>query len=173
MSERMIYLAKALGTHADLCLAYVRLSSCVWMLYHQNRFLMGLKMSDEIDTDMIEESLIVIDQACAEFKKSVFLRATREMDWQARHKADDVIVCFDAVKYSGHRRTKDLMLVELDHLCHKLDQMIRWSCVNRPFDAEAYEHILSIAQLAQGAVYSALGIYSPTLKLFSRMGLKT
>jgi len=25
------------------------------MLYHLNRFLMGLKMSDEIDTDMIEE----------------------------------------------------------------------------------------------------------------------
>ena len=53
---------------------------------------MGLKMSDEIDTDMIEEALIVIDQACVEFKKTVFMRATREMDWQARHKADDVIV---------------------------------------------------------------------------------
>lgn len=173
ISERMIYLAKALGTHTNLCLAYVRPSFSVWMLYHQNRFLMGLKMSDEIDTDMIEESLIVIDQACAEFKKSVFLRATREMDWQARHKADDVIVCFDAVKYSGHRRTKDLMLMELDQLCQKLDQMIGWSCVNRPFDAAAYEHILGIAQVAQGAVYSALGIYKPALKLFPRIGLKT
>ena len=169
----MIYFAKALGPHTDLCLAYVRLSSSVRMLYHQNRFLMGLKMSDEIDTDMIEESLIVIDQACAEFKKSVFMRATREMDWQARRKADDVIVCFDAVRYSGHRRTKALMLVELDQLCQKLDQMIGWSCVNRPFDVAAYEHILSIAQLAQGAVYSALGIYKPTLQFFPRMGLKT
>lgn len=134
---------------------------------------MGLKMSDEIDTDMIEEALIVIDQACVEFKKTVFMRATREMDWQARHKADDVIVCFDAVKYSGHRRTKDLMLVELDQLCQKLDQMIGWSCVNRPFDTTAYEHIFGIAQLAQGAVYSALGIYKPAPQLFPRIGLKT
>lgn len=133
---------------------------------------MGLKMSDEIDTDMIEESLIVIDQACAEFKKSVFIRATREMDWQARHKADDVIVCFDAVRYAGHRRTKDLMLIELDQLCQKLDQMIGWSRVNRPFDIEAYEHILNITQLAQGAVYSALGIHRPCLQLFPRIRLK-
>lgn len=130
-------------------------------------------MSDEIDTDMIEESLIVIDQAYVELKKSVFARATKEMDWQARHKADDVIVCFDAVKYSGHRRTKDLMLVELDQLCQKLNQMIEWSCVNRPFDAAAYEHIFGVVQLAQGAVYSALGIYRPTPQLFPRLGLKT
>ncbi len=59
---------------------------------------------------------------------------------------------------SGHRRTKDLMLVELDQLCQKLDQMIGWSCVNRPFDTAAYEHIFGIAQLAQGAVYSALRV---------------
>ncbi|MBD7962012.1 hypothetical protein [Comamonas avium] len=168
----MIYIAKVVGTHTNLCLAHVRLSCGVRMLYHQNRFLMGMKMSDEIDTDMIEESLIVIDQACAEFKKSVFLRATREMDWQARHKADDVIVCFDAVKYSGHRRTKDLMLVELDQLCQELDQVIRWSYVNRPFDVATYEHILSIAQLVKGAVYSALGIYRPALQLLPLMGLK-
>ncbi|QXZ09236.1 hypothetical protein KUF54_14570 [Comamonas sp. Y33R10-2] len=130
-------------------------------------------MSDEIDTDMIEESLIVIDQAYVEFKKSVFARATKEMDWQARHKADDVIVCFDAVKYSGHRRTKDLMLVELDQLCQKLKQMIEWSCINRPFDTAAYEHIFRLVQLSQGAVYSALGIYKPTPQLFPRLGLKT
>lgn len=54
------------------------------MLYHLNRFLMGLKMSDEIDTDMIEESLIVIDRACTEFKKSVLVRATREIRWRSR-----------------------------------------------------------------------------------------
>ncbi|MBF6630227.1 MAG: hypothetical protein ITG01_03610 [Comamonas sp.] len=134
---------------------------------------MGLKMSDAIDTDMVEETLIVIDQACAELKKSILMRATTEMDWQARHKADDVIVGFDAVRYTGHRRTKDLMLLELDQLCQKLDQMISWSYVNRPFDAAAYEQVLSIVELAQGAIYSALGIHRPCFKLFPRMGLRT
>ncbi|MGE6213308.1 hypothetical protein [Comamonas aquatica] len=143
------------------------------MLYHLNRFLMGLKMSDEIDTDMIEESLIVIDRACTEFKKSVLVRATRERDWQARHKADNVVVSFDAVRYAGHRRTKDLMLVELNELCQKLEQTIGWSCVNRPFDAAAYEQALETVMLAQGAVYSALGIFQPCHKLFPGMGLRT
>ena len=143
------------------------------MLYHLNRFLMGLKMSDEIDTDMIDESLIVIDRACTEFKKSVLVRATRERDWQARHKADNVVVSFDAVRYAGHRRTKDLMLVELNELCQKLEQTIGWSCVNRPFDAAAYEQALETVMLAQGAVYSALGIFQPCHKLFPSMGLRT
>lgn len=143
------------------------------MLYHQNRFLMGFKMSDEIDTDMIEEALIVIDQACVEFKNSILIRATREMDWLARHKADDVIVGFDAVKYAGHRRTKDFLLLELDQLCEKLSQMIGWSSINRPFDTAAYEHVSTIAHMAQGAVYSALGIYKPVPQLFSRISVKT
>lgn len=130
-------------------------------------------MSDAIDTDMIEDALIVIDQACAVFKKSVFVRATREMDWAARHKADDVLVCFDAVRYAGHRRTKDLLLVELDQLCLQLDRSIAWSSINRPFDVAAYERIATTAQLVQGAVHSALGIHRPCLQLFPRMGLKT
>ena len=129
-------------------------------------------MSDEIDTDMIEEALIVIDRACIEFKKTVFTRSTREMDRQARCKADDVIICFDAVRYAGHRRTKDLMLVELDQLCQKLDQTISWSYVNRPFDVIFYENTLNIAKLAQGAVYSALGIYRNSSEIFPLMGVK-
>ncbi|WP_284335457.1 hypothetical protein [Comamonas sp. NoAH] len=127
-------------------------------------------MSDEIDTDMIEESLIVIDQACADIKESVQVRATRERDWRARHKVDEVIVCFDAVRYAGHRRTKDLMLLELDELCQKLDLMVGWSCVNRPFDAACYAKSLEIVQLAKGAVYSALGIFQPCHKLFPSIG---
>lgn len=130
-------------------------------------------MSDEIDTDMIEDSLIVIDQACAAFKKSVFLRATKEMDWPARHKADDVIVCFDAVRYAGHRRTKDLLLIELEQLCQQLVQTLEWSNINRPFDVAAYERISTMAQLAQSAINSAMGIHRPCSQLFPRMGLKT
>jgi hypothetical protein len=133
---------------------------------------MGLKMSDAIDTDMIEESLIVIDQACTALKQSVLTRATRERDWQARHKADEVIVSFDAVRYAGYRRTKDLLLLELDQLCQQLDQRVSWSCVNRPFDAAEYEQLLATVQLAQGAVYSALGIHRPCMQLIPRMSLK-
>lgn len=130
-------------------------------------------MSDQIDTDMIEESLIVIDQARTEFKKSVLVRATKESDWSARHKADNVVVSFDAVRYAGHRRTKDLLLLELDELCRKLDQTIGWCCVNRPFDAAAYEQTLETVKLAQGAVYSALGIFQPWHSLIPRIRLRT
>ncbi|MBQ0130758.1 MAG: hypothetical protein KBT18_00885 [Comamonas sp.] len=130
-------------------------------------------MSDAIDTDMVEDALIVMDQACAAFKKNVFLRATKEMDWAARHKADDVLVCFDAVRYAGHRRSKDLLLVELEQLCEQLDKSMAWSRINRPFDVAAYEQVTTKAQLVQDAVNSALGIHRPCLQLFPRMGLNT
>lgn len=130
-------------------------------------------MSDEIDTDMIEDCLIVIDLACTDFKASVLTRATREMDWQARHKADDVIVSFDAVTYAGQRGSEDLMLLELDQLCQKLTSMLEWSIVNRPFDCGPYEAALDAVELAQGAIYSALGIYRKCHKILPRIPLKT
>lgn len=144
-----------------LCLVFVKLRRGVWTLYHLESFEMGLKMSDAMDTEMIEESLVVIDQACKKFKKTVFLRATKEMDWQARHRADDVLVCFDAVRYAGHRRHKDLLLLELEQLCQKLEHTMDWSQVNRPFDWGGYELVLDSVSLAQGAIYSALGVYKP------------
>lgn len=133
----------------------------MWTLYHFESFEMGLKMSDAMDTEMMEESLVVVDQTCKKFKKTVLLRATKEMDWQARHRADDVLVCFEAVRYAGHRRHKDLLLIELDQLCHKLAHTMDWSQVNRPFDHGAYEHVLDSVRLAQDAIYSALGVFRP------------
>jgi hypothetical protein len=133
---------------------------------------MGLKMSDAIDTDMIEESMIVIDLACDELKRTVFTRATREIDRQARHQADEVIGCFDAVKYSGHRRNKDLLLIELDQLGEQLDIAIDWSNINRPFDTEPYTEALRTVKVAQGAIYSALGIHRVCKELIPGIRLK-
>lgn len=133
----------------------------MWTLYHFESFEMGLNMSDAMDTEMIEESMVFIDQTCRKFRKMVLLRATKEMDWQARHRADDVLVCFDAVRYAGHRRHKDLLLIELEQLCQKLERTMHWSHVNRPFDYGAYEQVLDAACLAQDAIYSALDVYRP------------
>ena len=119
-----------------------------------------MQMSETIDTDMIEESMIVIDQACTALKESVFTRATREIDRQARHQADEVIGCFDAVKYSGQRRSKDLLLIELGQLCEQLELAVDWSHINRPFDADAYIQAQRTVTVAQGAIYSALGMHS-------------
>lgn len=133
----------------------------MWTLYHFESFEMGLTMSDAIDTEMMEESLVVIEQTCKKFKKTVLLRATKEMDWQARHRADDVLVCFEAVRYAGHRRHKDLLLIELEQLCRRLAHTMDWSQVNRPFDHWAYEQVLDRVCLVQDAVHSALGVYRP------------
>ena len=128
-------------------------------------FFMGTKMSDEIDTDMIEDSINVIENACMTLRKSVLKRAIIEKDLHARHKVEDVFVYFDAVRYSGHRRNKDLMLVELEQLCDKLDKTLNWSAIDRPFDSGIYQEVLDQVELALGAIYSALGIYRISHKL--------
>lgn len=116
-------------------------------------------MSDEIDTDMIEESGIVIEKACTDLRATVYRRATREMDRQARHQVDDVFVGFDSVRYASHRRGKDVMVHEVEQLCQKLDHAMAWSRINRPFDTGSYEAVLAQVELARGAIYSALGIF--------------
>lgn len=122
-------------------------------------------MSDEIDTDMIEDSGIVIEKACTELRATVYRRATREMDRQARHQADDVFTSFDAVRNASHRRGKKVMVQEVDQLCRKLDHAMAWSRINRPFDTGSYEAVLEQVELARGAIYSALGIF----KLWSQL----
>ena len=126
-----------------------------------------------MDTDLIEETMIVLDLASTALKQTVFSRARREIDRQARHQADEVIGCFDAVKYSGQRRNKDLLLVELDQLCEQLDRAIDWSNINRPFDTEAYSQAKSTVTIAQGAVYSALGIHRVCKDLIPGLRLRT
>ena len=126
---------------------------------------MGLQMSDAIDTDMIEASLTVLDQARKKFKRHVFVRATKELDMMARHRADAVLVCFSEVRYAGHRRNKDLVLLELEQLCRNLRRTMAWCEVNRPFDAGAYQQALEMVSMAQCAIHSALGLYKPCPQL--------
>ena len=161
------YIAKAkapgnpLPLFAWLCQAQVTVCGCV----SPESFEMGLKMSDAIDTNMVEDALVVIDRACKQFKRNVFVRATQELDWLARHRADDVLVCFDEVRYAGHRRNKDLLLVELEQLCHNLQRTMVWSQVSRPFDTGAYQLTLDSVAMAQCAIHSALGLYKPCPQL--------
>lgn len=138
----------------------------MWLLYHFESLEMGLKMNEAIDTDMVEDALLVIAQACKQFKRCVFVRATQELDWLARHRADDVLVCFDEVRYAGHRRHKDLLLVELEQLGHNLQRTMAWSQINRPFDVGAYQMTLDQVRMAQSAIYSALGLYKPCPQLW-------
>lgn len=125
-------------------------------------------MSDAIDTDMMEESLIVVDQARKLLKRQVVARATKELDWLARHRADDVLVCFSEVRYASHRRNKELVLLELEQLRHNLQRTMTWSVVNRPFDAGPYQTALETVALAQCAVHSALGLFKPCPQLIPR-----
>ncbi len=133
---------------------------------------MGTKMSDEIDTDMIEDSINVIENACMTLRKSVLKRAIVEKDLNARHKAEDVLLYFDSVRYSGHRRDTDLMLIELEQLCDKLGKTLSWSAIDRPFDSGIYQEVLDQVELALGAVYSALGIYRIFHKLLPLASLR-
>jgi hypothetical protein len=140
----------------------------MWLLYHFESLGMGLKMNKAIDTDMVEDALVVIARACRQFKRCVFVRATQELDWLARHRADDVLVCFDEVRYAGHRRHKDLLLVELEQLCHNLQRTMAWSQVNRPFDAGAYQITFEQVSMAHCAIHSALGLYKPCPQLLDQ-----
>jgi hypothetical protein len=158
---RYIVYAKSQEDLSRFSLAQVKLQRGVWMSYHFESLEMGLTMSDAIDADMMQESLVVIGRTCKQFKKSVLLRATQERDWQARHRADDVLVCFDAVRYAGRRQRKDLLLLELEQLCHKLALSQDWSHTNRPFDFGAYAQVHEDVCLAQDAIYSALGMFRP------------
>lgn len=131
---------------------------------------MGLQMSDAIDTDLIEASLIVVAQARKKLRRDVFVRASKELDVLARHRADGVMVCFDEVRYAGHRRNKDLVLLELEQLCHNLQRTMAWSAVNRPFDAGNYQQALEWVSMAQCAIHSALGLYKPCPQLIPQRG---
>ena len=144
----------------------------MWWLYHFESLEMGLEMNDAIDTEMVEDALLVIAQACKQFKRRVFVRATQELDWLARHRTDDVLVCFDEVRYAGHRRHKDLLLVELEQLRHNLQRTMAWSQINRPFDTEAYHATLKQVSLAQDAIHSALGLYKPCPSLIAQCKLQ-
>lgn len=121
-----------------------------------------------MDTDMMDASLIVIDQARKQLKRHVVARANKELDWLARHRADDVLVCFSEVRYASHRRNKELVLLELEQLCHNLQRTLTWSVVNRPFDAGAYQQALENVDMAQCAIHSALGLYKPCPQLIPR-----
>lgn len=128
-------------------------------------------MSDAVDTEMLQAALAVVDQARKQFKRQVLARANQESDTLARQRADEVLLCFSELRYASQRRNQELLLLELEQLCHQLQRAMAWSAVSRPFDVGAYQQTLEAVDLAQCAIHSALGLFRPCPQLFARAKL--
>lgn len=114
-------------------------------------------MSDALDTDMIKDCLSVLQQTSARFRKTVFRRAVKDMDELARHRAVEVLACFAAVRDAGRHKRYELALLELEQLAGRLQRMMAWASVSRPFDWPACQQALQMVVLVEAAFSLAMG----------------